>query len=209
MVLAYAFALIWSNEKNTLHIYLNQFVGNKYLDFLFYYITYLGDGLTAPFILLLLLVYNVRLGICTTVSFLSATLCTQILKHFFFDDVNRPTFIFNYFYHYPIKIVDGVDTYINNSFPSGHATQAFSILMCFAFANKSQNVKLLLFFIALLTSFSRVYLSQHWLNDITAGSMIGMFFSILYYAIFIGQNKLQNLNKPLSALKKIDDNNKK
>jgi membrane-associated phospholipid phosphatase len=193
---------ILNYDKVAVHIYLNQFVGNKLLNIFFYYITYFGDGLVAPFMLVLILVYNVRMGIYATASFLSASLFSQLLKHFFFDEVNRPSFIFNYYNSYPLTYVDGVDRYIHNSFPSGHATQAFSIFMCLAFLTKSNFLKALFFSAALLTAFSRVYLSQHWLTDITAGSFIGLFFSALFYYVFISQNKLANLDTPITALKK-------
>lgn len=184
-------------EKTTIHYYLNQFVGNKFLDLFFYYITYLGDGTVAVFILLLIMLANIRLGIYATSSFLTSTMVTIALKHLFFDDVNRPSFIFKYFDGRELTYVDGVHTYIHNSFPSGHATQAFSILMCLVFAVQNNYYKSLFFTLAFLTAISRVYLSQHWLVDITAGSVIGTLFSILYYFVFMHNNKLQKLNRPL------------
>jgi len=205
VLLIIALSVLLNFEKITVHIYLNQFVGNKFLDTFFYYITYLGDGLAAPFLLLLILIYNLRLGIFSTISFLSATITSQILKHCFFDDVNRPSYIFQWIYRHPIRYVEGVYEYLHNSFPSGHATQAFSIFMCLVFFTKNKYLKLLFFFIALLTSISRVYLSQHWLGDVTAGSIIGMFFSVLFYYVIVEKNKLGNLNKPLSTLKNSDN----
>lgn len=197
-----ALFFMYSYKKTEIHLYLNQFVGNTFLNIFFYYITYLGDGAVAVFILLAILAYNVRLGIYATASFLTATITSIILKNFFFDDVNRPEFIFRWIEKYPIKHVEGLDMHIHNSFPSGHATQAFGIFMCLVFVTKNQYLKLLFFTVAMLTAISRVYLSQHWLQDISAGSFIGLTFSILYYYIFIAQNKLQNLNKPLSGFKK-------
>lgn len=188
-------------DKVTIHYYLNSYVGNVFLNYFFYYITYLGDGGVAAFILLAILIYNIRLGLYSTASFLTATLFSITLKHQFYDDVNRPSFVFKYFIRKQLSIVDGTELYIHNSFPSGHATQAFSIFMCLAFVVKNPLYKLLFFFLALFTAISRVYLSQHWLVDITAGSIIGMSFSLFYYFIFIGRNKLQKLNKPLFALK--------
>ncbi len=201
ILLTIALSAIFNYDKVTVHIYLNHFVGNKYLDVLFYYITYLGDGLAAPFILLLILLYNVRMGLYATVTFLSATIFSQILKRCFFDDVNRPGFVFQWYSSYKLTYVEGVDRYIHNSFPSGHATQAFSILLCLVFLTKNQYLKFFFFTIAVLTSLSRVYLSQHWLTDITAGSSIGLFFSMLYYYLFVGKNKFQQLDKPVSAFR--------
>lgn len=188
-------------EKTDIHYYLNSFVGNKFLNIFFYYITYLGDGRVAFFILFVILLYDIRLGLYTSASFLTATLVSIFLKHQFFDEVNRPSFIFKYYDGRALTLVKDVELYIHNSFPSGHATQAFSILMCLVFVSKKQEFKFIFFVLALLTSVSRVYLSQHWLIDITAGSFIGMFFAVVYYFIFISKNRIQKLNRPLISFK--------
>jgi membrane-associated phospholipid phosphatase len=202
ILLSTALYFIQSYEKNAIHIYLNNFVGNKYLNAFFYYITYLGDGRFAAFMLLVIFILNVRTGLYVTFSFLSSTLVSTTLKFFFFDDVNRPHFVFKWIDKYPLKMVEGVDVHIHNSFPSGHATQVFGILMCLILVSNNRYLKLVLFMLALFTSLSRVYLSQHWLVDITAGSFIGLTFSLLYYFIFIQKNKFARLDKPISDFRK-------
>lgn len=198
-----ALYFILNYEKLAINLYLNQYVGNTLLNNFFYFITYLGDGRTAGVLLLAALLYNVRLGLSSTFSFLTATIVATTLKYTFFDDVNRPFFIYQYEMSkdLPVSYVEGVDLHILHSFPSGHATQAFAILMCLAFASRKQYWKLIFLTLAVLTSFSRVYLSQHWLADITAGSLIGVMFSTLYYYLFIYKNKFEKLNKSLFALK--------
>lgn len=189
---------ICSYKKTDIHLYINRFVGNKFIDTFFYYMTYFGEGTVAVFLLLVILLCNTRLGIYCTASFLSASLFSIVLKNLFFDDANRPLFIFKYFEKIKLKTVEGVDLHIHNSFPSGHSTQAFAIFMCLAFVSKNQFLKFLFFAMALFTAISRVYLSQHWLVDITAGSVIGTGFAILFYYVFMAKNKLQKLNKPLT-----------
>jgi membrane-associated phospholipid phosphatase len=157
----------------------------------------------AILLLLILVLYNVRLGICATLSFLSAALVSNSLKYFFFDEVNRPAFIFRYIERdHAINYVEGLDLHIHNSFPSGHATQAFAIFMCLVFASKNTYLKILFFLIAFLTAFSRVYLSQHWLIDITAGSIIGFSFSFFYEYLLIHKNKFEKLNTSVFKLKR-------
>jgi len=201
VVICLSIGYLLNYDKVSIHFYLNQYVGNSFLNYFFYYITYLGDGTIAAFILLLILIYNIRAGLYATASFLTATLFSITLKHQFYDDVNRPSFVFKYFDGRQLKFVDGVELYIHNSFPSGHATQAFSILMCLVFTAKSQVYKFLFFGLAFLTALSRVYLSQHWLVDITVGSIIGMLFSLLYYFIFMYNNRLEKLNRTLLDFK--------
>jgi membrane-associated phospholipid phosphatase len=192
-----ALYFVFTVDKKVIHLFSNQFVGNTWIDGFFYYITTLGDGTMAVIILIILLFYNFRLGLYTTASFLTASLASIGLKEFFFDDVNRPSFIFNYYEHYQLKLVDGVHVYIHNSFPSGHATQAFAIFMCLAFVSQKQILKFLCLALALLTAYSRVHLSQHWLIDITVGSLLGTFFSLLYYYVFMANTKFDRLNKSI------------
>lgn len=187
-----------SYRKIDINVYLNSYVGNHFWDSFFYYITYFGDGRVAAFLLLAILVYNVRYGIFATFSFLTSTIIATSLKYTWFDDVNRPFFIYQFIEpDHHINYVEGVDLHIHNSFPSGHATQAFAILMCLVFVTKNQALKIALFAAALLTSLSRVYLSQHWLADVTAGSVIGTLCSIVFYYVFIYRNKFSNLNRSL------------
>ena len=192
-----AIYFLLSYDKSTIHIYINQLVGNKIIDAVFFYITYLGDGAVAPIIVALILVYNIRLGIYAAVSVIAATLVSTLLKFCFYDEIMRPAFIFKWYNHTPIKYVVGEHMHIHNSFPSGHSTQAFAIFMCLVFFTKNNYIKLLFFILALLTAFSRTYLSQHWLVDITVGSIIGTSFSLVFYYIFLYKKKLSKLNKPL------------
>ncbi len=129
LLLFTALFFILNYEKVSINVYLNQLVGNPFFNGFFYWITYLGDGNVAFLILFIIFLYNIRLGICATLSFITAALVSNSLKYFLFDEVNRPAFIYRYIEkQHAIKYVEGVDLHIHNSFPSGHATQAFAIL---------------------------------------------------------------------------------
>jgi len=187
--------LIANYDKLQVHLFFNNMVGSVFINAFFYYITYLGDGIFALFLLIFVCLYNLRVGIYTTLTFLLATLFTQLLKHWVFDDIDRPWMIFQQQQELGLQLVEGVDNHIHNSFPSGHATQAFALFICLAFTSKNSLLKLFFFLVASLTAFSRVYISQHWLNDIVAGSLIGIFFSTLLYFAFYQQSKLNFLDR--------------
>jgi membrane-associated phospholipid phosphatase len=200
VTVALYFAAVYG--KIAVHININSMVGNTFWDNFFLYITYLGDGLIMPFLLIAILFYNVRTGIYSSISFFAATIVTNVLKYKFYDNVDRPSHVFDWTIRKPLHFVEGVDIHIHNSFPSGHSTQVFAIFMCLVFTTTKQSYKILFLLIALVSAFSRVYLSQHWLIDITAGSLIGTGSSLIFYYIFIGKDRFTGINKPLLKLKK-------
>lgn len=92
----------------------------------------------------------------------------------------------------------------NLSFPSGHTEGIFAIIttIVLLLPKKHAWLSLPLFIIALLVGYSRIYLVQHFFQDVLAGSMIGVVFAILTFAITnqylrlketkIGQTKSNN-----------------
>jgi membrane-associated phospholipid phosphatase len=194
LVMAY---FLLNYGKVEIHLYLNQLVGNPIIDRFFYYITYLGDGAVAPFVLICIMLYNMRLGVCCAISFLLAALFTNVIKYYFYDEIMRPSHVFKWIVKAPLRFVDMSDLYIHNSFPSGHSTQAFAIFICLALFVRGHLNKLLFLFIAMLVAFSRVYLSQHWLVDITVGSLIGSLTAMALYYFVVMRDKMKKLNRPL------------
>ena len=148
-------------------------------DTLFKYGTNLADGWTATIITLLLLLKNWRSFLMLGASAALSAIVAQALKHFVFDDVNRPAEFLNVMPQ--IRLVAGEELMHFNSFPSGHSTCAFS--MCFAFAVIVARVRPAAMFavLAALLAFSRVYLSQHFTEDVLAGAFIGTVTGFVVY----------------------------
>lgn len=186
-----------TSGKVQIHLAINKLVGNNFMDTFFFYITYLGDGLVAPFLILLILFYNLRFGVTTLLTLLLSTGLANLLKYTFYDDINRPWFVFQWICREKITYVPHVNLHLFNSFPSGHSTQAFAIFMCLSFFATKNSFKFLFLLLALLTAFSRTYLSQHWLVDISAGSIIGTGFAAAFYFFIIQKNKFQKLNRAM------------
>lgn len=64
------------------------------------------------------------------------------------------------------------DFYKNYSFPSGHATMSFAGFYVLAKLDKKNRYLYLL--LALIISFSRIYLGKHYPSDVVAGAIIGL-----------------------------------
>jgi membrane-associated phospholipid phosphatase len=62
----------------------------------------------------------------------------------------------------------------HTSFPSGHTMAAFTIFTYLALCVKSRWLKVLFLVIAILAGISRMYLLQHFLEDVCLGSMCGV-----------------------------------
>lgn len=186
LLMFYLFAvyrmLLYSKIDN--HLYFNQLVGNPYIDVFFKYLTYLGDGWFVVTLAIVWLWKNIRQSIILLVSYVIAGGMVAILKNYVFD-VPRPHFVFEYFYKdFVVKYVDGVELLALNSFPSGHSTAALMMCTLLSIYVSHKGYKIFIAIIGILIMFSRVYLSQHWLNDIVVGSFIGCVTSICVYALF-------------------------
>jgi membrane-associated phospholipid phosphatase len=201
--LALAFYYLFQFDKVALHIKINALVGNPALDTFFKYFTHVGDGIFAVIIAIYIFIFNKRNGLFILSTYIVSGLFTSLLKNFFYSDVNRPHFVFGYFLqHIKLKYIEGVYMVGQNSFPSGHSTSAFAIFTCLALITENKLLKIIFFAFALTAAFSRTYLSQHWLVDVTFGSLIGTLSAVIFYFIFIGNNKLEKLNKPLLNFKR-------
>jgi membrane-associated phospholipid phosphatase len=173
--------------KTERHVSINQY-HNSFFDSFFYYSTYMGDGVMALLAFVLLLAIKYRYAFIVGLSALLSSMVTQVLKRFVFDDFYRPKKFFEGLHD--LYLVPGVDNHLYYSFPSGHATTAFALYFSMALIIKNNIIKLLLFIIAFVVSFSRVYLSQHFFEDIYAGAFIGTTVTLIIFLT------LKNNNKP-------------
>jgi len=190
---------IFTTTQLELHHSINECVGNIYINEFFKYITHLGDGLFLILIAIILLFFDIKKSIVLILCYVIAGGFTQFLKEAFFNFEMRP-FFYHSFHNFPLKIVEGVEMHSQNSFPSGHATAAFCLFTFLNFYTKKNSLKFLLISLALLVAFSRVYLSQHFIEDITVGSLIGTVFTTLFlYLIYNTKflNILNQLEKPV------------
>ena len=168
-----------------LQLAINQLTGTFYVDQFFKWITFLGDGWFALILIVLIGFIRFRKAVILCMVTLFASLSSQFLKNHVFENHHRPLFIFNHFDRHEFKHSADLQLHIHNSFPSGHTTQAFAIFIFFALISSRLSIKLFFTALALLVGFSRIYLGQHWTQDVIAGSMIGSFFACLGYWAYL------------------------
>ena len=196
-----AIIVIFNTDQIDLHLFFNGLVTPLFNRF-FEYATYVGDGIVIiPFIILMLF-FNVQKSLTLLFAYLISAGVTQGIKMTFFKEYDRPFLVFRN-EGIPLNVIDGVDLNIHHSFPSGHTTAAFSIFFCLSFFSKNKFTQVVCFIAALLVAFSRVYLSQHFFEDITVGSFIGVLFSWIVCAVLYQtkiSQKFNTLQKPIWKL---------
>lgn len=160
----------WVNDRN--HPYLDRF---------FYHYTDLADGVVSALVVLGLLFVRYRWALLGALCFLLSGEVTQLLKHGFFDQEMRPSVVYQnsgWLFH----TVEGLDLHARNSFPSGHSTSVFALFCFLTLIVADKRWGWLFLFMAALAAYSRVYLFQHFVADVYAGSLIGTGTTLLVYA---------------------------
>ncbi len=159
-----------------------NFRNSPLADALFPYITYMGDGAVYVIVCLILLLYNRRVGLLAFASFALSSLTSLFLKQVVFSDSPRPL---KFFEHstYQYHIIKGLDIYSYNSFPSGHTTTAFAMFSLLALLDEKKERGRVFLLLAMLTGYSRVYLFQHFVEDVYTGSLVGTIISLIVYLL--------------------------
>lgn len=166
--------------KEEIHLWTNQ-QSSPFFDYFFTYITHLGDGWIFPVGIILLTFVKWRYVLGLLLTSLITLVLIGGLKNMVYKDVPRPVKYFEG--KVELRLVDGVKMNLMKSFPSGHSTAAFAFWGFMALVFKNKKMKFLFFSIAALAAYSRMYLSQHFLEDIVAGSILGLLisFSVFYF----------------------------
>lgn len=149
-------------------------------------VTELGDG--AGISIIILLVVLIFKGFRTSWFVFAAIVCNvvpalliQMVK--FIVHAPRPLQVFEH--QDWVHILDSWPKLYDRSFPSGHTAGAFS-LFCFLsllLPKKYAPFGLLMFAVALLVGYSRMYLAAHFFRDVYVGSLIGTVATLALYRL--------------------------
>ncbi len=168
-------------QRKELHLMLNQW-HNSYSDYFFRYITEIGGGFIIVIAVLLVFFKYRYTGLALT-TLLINLIFTNSLKTLFANP--RPKYYFAE--NYPdiaLRYVNGVHMYTTYSFPSGHTSTAFALGLVIALSFHHKWVKLISSIMAILVGYSRIYLSQHFADDVLFGAFVGIFSALLTTYIF-------------------------
>lgn len=172
---------VWRTEQVSLHAAVNRWHA-PWSDALLSVVTHLGDGLVPTAIAVVLLFVGtwrtvLLLGLSTGLS----AILVQVLKRQVFADHDRPAM---YAHDMPmLHLVDGVTMNHHFSFPSGHATCAFAMCLSFAVMDRGAGRAAAWAVVAAVLAFTRVYLSQHFTEDVLAGAALGVATGVLMWFI--------------------------
>lgn len=188
--------------KDELHLFLCDRHTHA-RDIFYRYYTHVAEWLPYVVCVLLLLFGRVGVGVMASTAMLLSTLFTQIVKHIVVAP--RPlTWFAEHFPDIQLPVVEGVKMNLWYSFPSGHTTSFFALAFVLSIVSTNYlstqrsnsetvcqsnglsaiAVQVLLFALATLGAYSRIYLSQHFALDIFGGIVSGLTAGIISYAVF-------------------------
>ena len=177
--------------KGELHLWLcNRHTPAR--DIFYTYYTTVAEWFPYVVCVLLLIFGRVGDGVMASACMLGTALTTQLFKHI----INAPRPVTWFAEHLPdiqLPLVEGVRMNHWYSFPSGHTTSFFALafVACILLTSNPKIsripdslVQILLFALAALGGYSRIYLSQHFTADVLAGLVVGMAISTLIWVLF-------------------------
>lgn len=187
-----AFILIMSTGHGDVVLWINA-RRNDVLDFFFTYWTYLGDGAIFGVIFLGLVIRRWKIGVVFALTGLVQLIISSTFKRIIFPSIPRPQKFF--MGQDVLSFIEGVEVHSSYSFPSGHSMTAFTVATFLSILMKEDEQKwsLMLLLTAVLVAISRMYLLQHFLIDVTVGSLIGVVLAVVMVMLF---KKFMERGKP-------------
>jgi len=162
---------------------------STFSDLFFSFFTKVGEEFSYLIFFIAFLFVKIRYAMLIPLTGIVVAIFSNILKTYFKHD--RPLmFLENIGLDAQINFVEGIELYTGQtSFPSGHTMSSFALYGMIAFIISRKKIwGVLLFLIALLVGLSRIYLVQHFFQDVYLGAMLGVLIAI---AVYLLQGKLQ------------------
>lgn len=182
-----SFLLVWMclfvfdciYPKLQTHLMMNG-LHTSVLDFIFKYTTVMGEWFPVA-VGVVLLIWTRRGGLLILLAQGLTCIITQILK-FAFAHPRPATYFEQMGADLPATVPGESLRRAMNSFPSGHTSAAFALFTCIALMTPRRWAPLWMT-AGWAVAYSRIYLSQHFLEDILLGSVIGLVSSCAVYML--------------------------
>lgn len=172
--------------KEDLFLLLNHNLGST-ADFFFQHFTHAGDIIFWVPVGLYFIFFKRKFLPLIFSAIVLSTVLVHTGKKIIYPNEARPTATIESTSQSPIHTVEGVVVHSINSFPSGHTTTAFSLFLLGCLLLPFTYFWLIGFTAALLASYSRVYLAQHFPLDVGAGmicAVITVYLSLQIQTLF-------------------------
>lgn len=173
-------AVFLSKGRDGAHLFINGWhhpIGDTF----FRYITDTAHGAVVVIAIHMLVFIRYSWALALGLSAAVMGFVVQWLKRGVFD-MPRPAGVFD---EGLLHWVEGVENASRFSFPSGHSATAFCMFLMFALIAQRQWVTWVMLGWALLAAFSRVYISQHFIEDTVVGSWIGLATTLLAHHFIV------------------------
>lgn len=185
-------------DKGQFVIWFDQ-LHTPVLNVLFIGLTYLGDGAALAMLCLVFLLIRYKYAIALTLIGLLQLVSVAVLKKGIFGRTPRPL---AYLEEGTLThLVPNITIHQWYSFPSGHTVTAFGLCFFIALVNEKKHIAYACVAAAWLIGLSRVYLAQHFLVDVVAGSAVGVLLTGAVYVATVQVPtfwKNEKLNRPYS-----------
>jgi membrane-associated phospholipid phosphatase len=178
-LLVFCIILMLVFSKEEIYFAINH-IHTVFADVFFANLTNLGDMAGCILIAILVTLINYRKGFLLATSYLLTFVISQMIKAWV--KAPRPHLFFAKKLN-GIYLVKGVMMLDKNSFPSGHSVSAFTAALVLTYVAEKRWWGPFTLIFAVLIAYSRMYLSEHFLVDVTAGSVLGIVVTAvwLYY----------------------------
>ncbi len=178
--------LFFSIKHGDVVLWLNRYSREQWDGFVGL-LTDLGLGGVVVVLMLLLSCIRVRYTLMGLVNLAFVGLFTNLFKKHLFPEHVRPL---NYFLYDDFhRFLYTTELNYHSSFPSGHTMTIFAAMSLLAYWIGNRWVGGLLFFVALVIGFTRIYLLQHFFVDVYVGSILGVTSTLL--VIWLGDGKIR------------------
>ena len=198
LILLVSIAFLVTYTKAEIHLWIN-YHHSPFFDHFFKYFTHLGDFILAAILLIIMLFIKLGHSFLLAGGLLISTIFVQSLK-VFIDNARPVQYFKRMATEVELHFIAGVDPHNFNSFPSGHTTTAFVVFFFLSIIIKRRFLQTCCLIIAVMIGYSRIYLSQHFLIDVVAGSLLGIL-SIMIVYIIRGNEKKSWWDKSLLNIK--------